>query len=65
MEKATLTVKEAAQVIGVSLPTMYEITEQENFYPLLRLGRKKLVLKDRLREWMYEQTAPKQSNTAN
>jgi excisionase family DNA binding protein len=60
MEKATLTVKEAAQVIGVSLPTMYEITEQESFYPLLRLGRKKLILKDRLREWMYDQTAPKQ-----
>ena len=60
MEKATLTVKEAAQVIGVSLPTMYEITEQESFYPLPRLGRKKLILKDRLREWMYDQTAPKQ-----
>lgn len=60
MEKATLTVKEAAQVIGVSLPIMYEITEQESFFPLLRVGRRKLIVKDRLREWMQIQTAPKQ-----
>ena len=55
MEKATYTVKEAAAVIGVSLPTMYEITSREDF-PLLRVGRKKLVLKDRLHDWMNEQS---------
>ena len=55
MEKATYTVKEAAAVIGVSLPIMYELTERADF-PLLRVGRKKLVLKDRLSAWMNEQS---------
>lgn len=60
-EKATLTVKEAAAVLGVSLPVMYDITEQENFYPLLRVGRKKLILRTRFDEWMQEQTQPQRA----
>ena len=51
MEKATYTVKEAAAVLGISLPRMYEITEQKDF-PLLRIGRKKLILKERFHNWM-------------
>ena len=55
MEKATYTVKEAAAVLGISLPRMYEITERSDF-PLLRVGRKKLVLKERFLEWMNAQS---------
>lgn len=60
-EKATFTVKEAAQVLGVSLPIMYEITEQASFFPLLRVGRKKLILKDRFKDWMHEQSGQKEA----
>lgn len=60
-EKATLTVKEAAAVLGVSLPIMYEITEQKDFYPLIRVGRKKLILKNRFTEWLQEQTQPQRA----
>lgn len=56
MEKATLSVKEAAQVLGVSLPVMYEITRQQSFTALLLVGKKKLIHKDRFSEWMLEQT---------
>lgn len=55
MEKATYSVKEAAAVLGVSLPSMYDITEQKGF-PLLRVGRKKLVLKEKFHDWMEEQS---------
>ena len=60
MEKATISVREAAGVLGVSIPTMYELTEREDFNCLLRVGRKKLILRDGLLRWMQEQaTAPK------
>ena len=59
MEKATLTVKESAAVVGVSLPTMYEITEREDFACLIRIGRKKLILRDGLIKWLEEQTSGK------
>ncbi len=52
MEKATLSVKEAAVVVGVSLPVMYQITERQDFTCLLRIGRKKLILRDGLMKWM-------------
>lgn len=54
MEKATLTVKEAAAVLGICLPRMYELTEQENF-PLLKIGRRKLILKEHFFAWMKQQ----------
>lgn len=54
-EKATMTVKEFANWLGVSLPTAYNITEQENFYPLIRVGRKKLINKQSVNKWLEEQ----------
>lgn len=55
MEKVTFTVKEAADVAGVSLPTMYSITEREDFTCLIRIGRKKLILKDGFLTWLHQQ----------
>jgi excisionase family DNA binding protein len=61
MEKATLSVKEAAAVVGVSLPVMYELTERKDFSCLLRIGRKKLILREGLLKWMENSaTAAKQ-----
>ena len=54
MEKLTLTVKEMAAAVGVSEPTAYQLTEQEGF-PCLRVGRKKLIPIDGLRNWMAAQ----------
>lgn len=61
-EKATFSVKEAAAYLGVSLPTMYELTDREDFFPLLTIGRKKLILKDRFVEWMNQQSATQKAN---
>ena len=57
-ERATLTVKEAAQFIGVSPPTMYEITRRADFTGLIRVGvtnRRKLILKSGLMKWLENQ----------
>lgn len=60
MEKLTLTVKEAANMLGCSLPTMYDLTERQDFTCLVRLGRKKLIIKDSFFKWIEQQTNLKQ-----
>lgn len=60
MEKATLTVAEAAKVLGISVPKMYELTCSAGFYPLLKVGRKKLVHAGAFERWMLEQTGQPQ-----
>lgn len=50
-EKLTLTVKEAAALLGVSLPTAYALAHSEGF-PSLTVGRKLLVSRDGLCRWI-------------
>lgn len=51
----TLTVKETAVLLGVSLPTAYELAKRKDF-PAMRFGRKILVSRYRLEEWVDSQT---------
>ena len=53
-ERATLTVKELAEYIGVSYNTANELTWIEGF-PVIQLGRKKLIPKNALDAWLLEQ----------
>ena len=55
-ERPTLTVQEAASLIGVSAPTMYDITERADFSALIRVGRKKLILREKFLAWLELQT---------
>lgn len=52
----TWTVYDLAKNLGVSLPTAYAMTEEPGF-PLLRVGRKKLVIVSGLERWMFERSA--------
>lgn len=61
MEKKTLTISEAAKIIGVSPQTMYNISHQESFYPLVLIGRKRLVLTHLLDKWLEEQAGQKEA----
>jgi len=36
--RPTMTVQEAAAFIGISVPTMYELTDREDFTALIRIG---------------------------
>lgn len=49
--KATLTVNEAACVIGVSKPTMYSLIRKSGF-PAVHIGRKVLICRDALLRWL-------------
>lgn len=53
MEKATWTVKEFKEAFGFSVPTAYKYTEIAGF-PVIRVGRKKLIMKDAVEKWMLE-----------
>ena len=55
MERKTLTVKEAAEIVGISLPTMYAVTERDDFTALVQIGRRKIILPDKLYAWLDEQ----------
>lgn len=53
-EKLTYSVTEAAEVLGVSRPTMYELIRREGF-PSLKVGRRVLISRQRLAEWVDQQ----------
>lgn len=53
--KTTLTVKEAAAILGVCLAKMYDITERADFDALLRMGRKKVILTHKFYAWLERQ----------
>ena len=56
MQKLTITVKELAKLMNISLPTAYSLTERAGF-PLIRVGRKKLIPLAALQEWLNTQAA--------
>lgn len=53
-ERATMTVKETAAFIGVSMPTAYELVHSPGF-PAFNIGKKLLVDREGLNDWMKEQ----------
>jgi len=57
MEKLTMTVDEVGMAMGISRPKAYELTEREDF-PLIRVGRRKVVPVDAFRRWLDAQTEP-------
>lgn len=55
----TLTVKDVAGLLGLSLPKAYELTRRDGF-PTIRVGRRILVNQDMLMEWMRKQADRKE-----
>ena len=49
--KLTMTAKEAAAALSVSLPTFYQLASSEGF-PAIRVGRKIIVNADGLQRWI-------------
>lgn len=58
MEKITLNLAEAAEVLGVSRPTMHIIACQPGF-PAMKIGRKWLIGAAALAEWVDAQSKAK------
>lgn len=53
--KLTLTVPEAAELVGISKAKMYEIVRIEGF-PAIRFGKRILVNRKKLESWLDEQS---------
>ncbi len=51
----SMSVKEAAAIVGVSVPVMYEISHRDDFPACLTVGRKRVILRHKLFEWMERQ----------
>lgn len=56
MERTTLTVREVSEYLGISLIKAYDLTEREDF-PLIRLGRRKIIPYDQFICWIEEECA--------
>lgn len=55
-EKLTLSVAEAAQLLGLSLPKTYELTHRADF-PAFRIGNRTLVSRRLLEQWVDAQVS--------
>ena len=47
-----LTIQEAAQLLRVSQNHLYYVVDKDKSFPILQLGRRKLIPKDELKEWI-------------
>lgn len=53
-EKLALTVKETAQLMGVSAPLVYELIHRSDF-PSFTVGKRRLISRTALAEWIEKQ----------
>lgn len=53
-DKLTVSVTEAAEMLGVSRPTVYSLLNREDF-PVFSVGKRRLISADGLRRWVAEQ----------
>ena len=49
--KLALSVKEAAELTGIGLGTMYQLIHAKGF-PAIKLGKKVIIVKSKLEEWL-------------
>ena len=54
MDKLAYSVTEAAQALGVSRRTMYDLIHREDF-PTLKVGGRRLISRELLAEWVRTQ----------
>ncbi len=48
----SLTVTQAAEVLGIAPTSLYKLIETDNTFPVLFIGRRKSIPKEELREWI-------------
>lgn len=53
-EKIAITVKEAAALLGVSPPLVYELINREDF-PSFKVGKRRLISRAGLEKWVQIQ----------
>lgn len=53
-EKLVLTVKEAAEMLCISVKTCYDLTHRADF-PTIKIGCRTVISREGLREWVRNQ----------
>lgn len=53
--KILLSIKEASEAMGISRPTMQQLTHRDDF-PSIRIGRRILINAKKLQEWLDNQS---------
>ncbi len=48
----SLTVTQAAEVLGIAPTSLYKLIETDKTFPVLFIGRRKSIPKEALREWI-------------
>ena len=62
MDRITISVNEAAQMLGVSRPTLYGLMKNADF-PAFKLGGRRLISRDGLIKWIADQEGGTRSET--
>ena len=55
-EKLLLDVSEAAALLGISRPTMYQIINRDDFTADIRIGTRRKISRRGLEDWITQQT---------
>ena len=54
--KHTLTVDEMAKSLNIGKNLAYQLANSKTFYPAFRIGRKILINREKLQEWLNDQS---------
>lgn len=57
MQSATMTVREAAKYLNVNSNSMYGLVHQPDFTAALRIGRRILISREALVEWVRNEAS--------
>jgi len=55
MDKLVYSIPEVAEILGISKSYAYELVKR-NYLPILELGKRKVVPKAKLEQWIQENT---------
>ena len=56
IDRLAVSPTEAAQLIGVSRPTIYDLLNAERGIPSVKIGSRRVIPVDGLRRWLNERT---------
>ena len=58
-----LSIPQAADVLGVSNPCLYGVIKRDPTFPVIQMGRRRVVPSKQLEEWISEQIRKRGENT--
>lgn len=53
-EPVTMNIREAANYLGIGVNKMYELAHSEDFTAALRIGKRILISREKLQDWIDE-----------